>query len=137
MSLYCRVETQFKNQDALVAALMETGKWTKNQVHVFADAQNLIGYKGDIRKEVAHVIIRRQNMGSMSNDVGFVKNPDGTYSAIISEYDKSKYNDAWLKQLKGNYAYHAIRLQQAARGRSVSRERMPDGRQRIRVKGYR
>lgn len=106
-------------------------------MHVFDDAQNLIGHKGDIRKEVAHVIIRRQIVGSMSNDVGFVKNPDGTFSAIISEYDKHKYNDAWLKQLKGNYAYHAIRLQQEARGRAVSRERMPDGRQRITVRGYR
>ncbi len=137
MSMYCNVETQFKSQDALVAALMETGMWNEHQVHVFADAQKLIGYKGDLREEAAHIIIRRQNIGSMSNDMGFIKNPDGTYSAIISKFDKSKYDDAWLKQLKGNYAYHAIRLQQAARGRSVSRERMPDGRQRIKVRGYR
>jgi len=137
MSLYCSVETQFKNPNALVAALMETGGWAVNQVHVFTVAQNLIGYKGDIRKEVAHVIIRRQVVGSMSNDIGFIKNPDGTYSAIISKYDQGKYNDAWLKQLKCNYAFHTIKLQQESRGRSVSRERMPDGRQRIRVKGYR
>ncbi len=137
MSLYCQVETQFKNQDALVAALMETGKWTKEQVYVCAFAQKLIGYKGDLREEAAHIIIRRQNIGSMSNDMGFVKNPDGTYSAIISEFDKVKHNDAWLKQLKGNYAFHAIRLQQEQRGRSVSRERMADGRQKVRVRGYR
>lgn len=137
MSLYCSVETQFKNQDALVAALMETGEWQVNQIDVYDVPQHLFGYQGDVRKEVAHIVIRRESVGSASNDMGFVKNPDGTYSAIISEYDKSKYDEAWLKQLKGNYAYHAIRLQQAARGRSVTRERMPDGRQRIRVKGYR
>ena len=137
MSLYCSVKTQFKNQDALVAALMETGKWQVNQIDVYDVAQNLFGYKGDQRKEVAHIIIRRESVGRSANDMGFVRNPDGTYSAIISEYDKRKYNDAWLKQLRGNYAYHAIRLQQAARGRSVSRERMSDGSQRVRVKGYR
>ena len=137
MSLYCSVETQFKNQNALVAALMETDQWTKDQIETHEVAQNLFGYKNDQRIEVAHIIIRRRDMSSMSNDMGFIRNTDGTYSAIISEFDKSKYNDAWLKQLKGNYAFHAIRLQQAARGRSVERERMSDGRQRVRVRGYR
>lgn len=135
--MYCNVETQFKNQDALVAALAETGKWQVNQIDVYDVAHNLFGYQGDERKEVAHIIIRRESVGRSSNDMGFIKNSDGTYSAIISEYDKRKYGDTWLKELKGNYAFHAIKLQQAARGRSVSRERMQDGRQRITVRGYR
>ena len=137
MSLYCSVKTQFKNQDALVAALAETGNWTVEQIGRYDIAENLFGYKGDRRAEVAHVIIKKQHVGSCSNDIGFIRNSDGTYSAIISEFDKSRYDDAWLKQLKGNYAFHAIRLQQAARGRSVERERMSDGCQRVRVKGYR
>ena len=137
MSLYCSVKTQFKNQDALVAALAETGNWTVEQIGRYDIAENLFGYKGDRRAEVAHVIIKKQHVGSCSNDIGFIRNSDGTYSAIISKYDQGKYNDAWLKRLKKNYAFHAIRLQQATKGRSVERERMPDGCQRVRVKGYR
>ena len=88
MSLYCSVKTQFKNQDALVAALMETGEWQINQIDVYDVAHNLFGYQGDQKKEVAHIIIRREGVGHSSNDMGFVRNPDGTYSAIISELDK-------------------------------------------------
>ncbi len=137
MSLYCQVQTQFKNESALVEALMETGKWTKGQIDIYQTASHLFGYKGDQRPEVANVIIKRQFMSGASNDIGFIKNEDGTYSAIVSQYDKKKYNDVWMQTLKANYAYHAIRLQQEARGRRVSRERLPDGRQRVKVVGYR
>jgi len=137
MSMYCSVQTQFKNQAALVEALMETGNWKRHQIDVHARPQHLFGYKGDKREQLAHVIISRQYVSGASNDVGFLKNADGSYSAMISQYDSRTYNDVWMKDLKANYAYHAIKLQQEARGRTVTRERMPDGRQRVRVIGYR
>lgn len=45
----------------------------------------------------------------MSNDIGFKKQTDGTYAAIISDFDKGKYNGAWMADLKKNYAEKKIR----------------------------
>lgn len=138
MSRYCTVETQFKDENALVAALMETGQWAREQIEVHGELQHLLGFEGDQRAEMAHVIIRRKHVGRASNDIGFVKGDDGNYGAVISEYDRSKYGTKWMASLKGNYAYHKLRREQEGRGRKVSRTRCPQtGRQRIEVTGYR
>lgn len=137
MSMFCSIKTQFKNRAALVAALMETSDWTKNQIELHDEPEHLFGVEGKTRQEKAHVIIRRQHVGALSNDIGFRKAESGEYEAIISEYDRSRYNDQWLATLKGNYAFHVIEQQHRMRGRTVSRERLKDGRQRITVAGYR
>jgi len=137
MSRYCTVKTQFKDANALIAALMETGGWKISQIEVHQQPQHLYGYRGDVREETAHVIIRRKHVGGSSNDIGFVREADGNHTAIISQYDASKYGETWLASLKGNYAYHKVRQDQESRGRVVSRERGENGRQRIVVTGYR
>lgn len=137
MSRYCVVKTQFTDPNALIEALVETGNWTPEQIERHTDPQHLFGYHGDERTEKAHIIIRRKFVGSASNDIGFVIGKDGNYEAIISAYDSNKYSAKWIGQLKGNYAYHKVRREMESRGRSVSRERCPDGYQRIVVTGYR
>jgi len=137
VSRYCQVLTEFKDETALVDALMETGKWTAEQIEVHNTPQNLFGYRGDKRSQKAHIIIRRKHVGSASNDLGFVKGDDGNYEAIVSEYDSSRYGRAWIGNLTGNYAYHRIRREQESRGRSVSRERGQNGCQRVVITGYR
>lgn len=137
MSRYCKVETEFKDGKALVAALMETGKWTTEQIEVHNVPQHLFGYLGKQRKEKANIIIRRRYIGDQSNDLGFVKNEDGNYVAIVSEYDSNRYGKTWIGQLTGNYAFHKIRIEQEVYGRRISRERLPNGHQRVVVTGYR
>lgn len=142
MSRYCDVKTEFTDRDALVAALLEMG-WTEDQIEVHEAAEHLFGYKGDRRNEMAHVIIRRNNVcrgvgrtGSASNDLGFFKTSDGTYRAIISDYDRQiGFNNSWIGKLKGEYAVQQIRSQ--VRGRTIQRERLPNGRQIVRIQGYR
>lgn len=137
MSQYCLVKTQFKNEAALVAALIETGNWTSAQIEIHESPQSLIGIGGGVRKEQAHIIIRRVHVGSASNDIGFHKTKTGEYEAIISEYDKGKYGEKWLGLLKQNYAFHRVERQQRSRGRTVTRERLGNGRQRVAISGYR
>ena len=137
MSLYCQIETAMKNQEALIFALMETGLWQREQIEIYDEPQHLFGYRGDLRQDKANIIIRRKNVGMSSNDLGFIKNEDNTYTAIISEFDKTKYSEHWTNKLKQNYAFQAIRLQQEKRGRQVSRTKLPDGKQRVEIKGYR
>ncbi len=137
MSRYCIIKTQFKDGSSLFKALMETGNWTEAQIEVHSDPQNLFGYLGKMRPEKAHIIIRRAHVGRSANDIGFVKKDDGTYEAIISEYDSRRYGAQWIGQLKGNYAFRAVEKEMSAYGRTVSRVREENGHQRVVVTGYR
>jgi hypothetical protein len=100
MSAYHTQKTQYKDRDALVEALGEQGYKT---VEVHEVATNLYGYHGDMRSQKANVIVRRQYVGSAANDLGFVKEEDGTYSAIVSSYDSGKHNAEWYYGLKRAY----------------------------------
>jgi len=137
LSLYCQIETQIKNAEALIFALIETGNFTVDQIEIHNEPQTLFGYQNDARQEKANIIIRRKNIGPSSNDLGFIKNEDNTYTAIISEFDRNRFNQRWTDRLKSNYAFHAIRLQSEAKGRKVHREKLDNGKQRISISGYR
>lgn len=138
MSRYCIVETLFIDKHALVLALIETGNWTSDQVVIYDQPSNLYGYKGDVRPEKANIIIRRKNISRASNDIGFIQNEDGQYEAIISHYDSRKFGQQWMNQLKCNYAFHKINIEQQSRGRTVRRMRCEKtGKQKIEITGYR
>jgi len=139
MSRYCEVKCAFTDQQELVNALLETKTWTREQIEIHEVPQHLFGYRGDERSQVAHIIIRRKNVGSASNDIGFFRNPDGTFRAIISEYDSGRgYGEKFVASLKGNYAYLKIKKEQESKGREVLKTRCPkSGRQRIEISGYR
>lgn len=103
MSAYSTKKTVYKDRDCLVAALNDQGYKT---VEVHDVAQHLIGYHGDRRPEIANVIVRREHICSAANDIGWVKNTDGTYSEIISAFDSRKHNATWLTSLKDRYSEH-------------------------------
>ena len=107
MSAYSTNKTLFKDKACLLAALAEMG-FDSSKVEVHEKATNLHGYQGDVRADVAEIIIRRKYVGGASNDMGFKKNADGTYGAIISEYDSRRYNAAWLGKLSAAYARNGI-----------------------------
>ena len=100
MSAYSELQSQYKDRDCLVAALAEMGYTT---VEVHEDAQPLTGYHGDLRQQKANVIVRRQYVGGSSNDLGFVKKEDGTYAAIVSDFDSLKHDTKWFAGLKRSY----------------------------------
>jgi hypothetical protein len=85
MSAYNEIETIYTDQDCLVEALTEMGYKPK----VSEKPEHLEGYHGDERAQTAEIIIPRKQVGGASNDVGFKKNANGTFTAIISDYDKS------------------------------------------------
>jgi hypothetical protein len=100
MSAYSTLETIYRDRDCLVVALADMGYTT---VEVHEDAQNLQGYHGDMREQKANVIVRRQYIGAASNDLGFVKKEDGTYAAVVSDFDSRKHNTKWYDSLKRSY----------------------------------
>lgn len=92
-----------RRKDALVKALGDLGF---KEVEVYRKPNCLYGYQGDKRTETAEVIVRREHIGTLSNDIGFKRGNDGTFQAIISEYDRTKYSETWLQDLADRYAYH-------------------------------
>jgi len=100
MSAYGEFETATREQSFLVEALTEMGY----RVEVHGDGVPLFGYHGDKRPERAHVIIRRAQLDSASNDIGFARGADGRFRAILSEYDRSiGYDDKWLGKVHQHY----------------------------------
>ena len=100
MSAYAEFETIMCEERFIVEGLTAMGY----RVEVHADGAALVGYHGDERRETAHVIIRRTQLNSASNDIGFVRGTDGHFRAILSEYDRSiGYNEQWLGKVHQHY----------------------------------
>ena len=100
MSAYHELKTEYKDKDSLVEALNDMGY---KEVEVHEIAQNLYGYHGDMRSQKANIIVRRKFVDFAANDLGFVKTEDGSYAAIVSEYDSGKHNTTWFNGLKKAY----------------------------------
>ncbi len=139
MSHYCQIETQFNDQQALIEALTSIeGGWRLDQIEIHQTPQNLYGYHGDEREEKANIIIRRKHISTSANDVGFALQDDGSYKAIISEYDqRSRCNPAFMTRLKTEYACAAVEKQAKQRGKTVTRVPQKDGRVILKIRGYR
>jgi hypothetical protein len=100
----------------------------------------LYGYGGDNRNladnssknwaPLAQVVIpgsghpsKRNAVGSASNDIGFVKNADGEYVPMISNYDagKGRYDECWMNELKANYLEVVVTKNAKAQGYQVKK----------------
>ncbi len=133
MSHFTIIKTQFRDLDLLCQALHNMGF---SVVERHDTPQPLFGYEGDMRPERAEVIIRRQYISEFSNDIGFQKQRDGSYSAIISDFDRSQYDDHWLGKLAQCYAQLAVLKSAQDQGLTVDlQETQADGTIRIVLAG--
>lgn len=100
MSKYEELRTVLFDERFLVEALREIGY----SPEVSHEGLSLYGYLGDERPEKAHIVIRRRQLDSASNDIGFARDANGVYRALISEYDRGiGFNDAWLGRVAQTY----------------------------------
>lgn len=127
MSHYTRVRTALKDPDILVRALADVGF---GNVERHAEAQALIGYQGDKRPQTAEIIVRRKHIGQASNDIGFARRGDGTFEAIIGDFDRRQYGRPWLDRLAHAYGRRATLRFAAEHGYAVE-EQVEQGRTRI------
>jgi Protein of unknown function (DUF1257) len=103
MSAFHNHPTEMDDADSLCEALKEVsgGKYVAGN---HKEAVQLEGYHGDKRKNTAEIVIPRSQIGTASNDIGFKRNPDGKFEAVISDYDRHKHTAAWLNKVKAKYA---------------------------------
>ena len=98
MSAYKKIECEIVDKDCLIEALSLLGF----SPDILNEPKNLTGYRGDERKEVAHIIIPRDQVNKFtgaSNDIGFFWNEaEQKYDFICSSYDKAKSMDQRIIQ---------------------------------------
>ena len=94
-------------------------------VEVHETPVHLIGYHSDSRPEVANIIIRRSEIGNKSNDIGFSKNSDGKFTAIVSDYDSHRHGTKWMTAVKASYTEKRAVKEMKRQGlRFMSREKI-------------
>lgn len=136
MSLYCELKTEMRNKEALLGALADMG-FTRDKVEVHATPQTLYGFQGDARPEKAEIILRRQFVGALANDIGFARQKDGSYQAIVSEYDlQTSYGETWLKKLKQNYSVQTTCHWAEKNKFCVKTEELPTGEIKLTLQSY-
>ena len=108
MSAYKKIECEIVDKDCLLEALSLLGFTPE----VLVEPKKLTGYRGDQRKEVAHIIIPRDQINKFtgaSNDIGFFWNEaEQKYDFICSDYDKAKNMDQRIIQ-----AYVKVAIEKA------------------------
>jgi hypothetical protein len=131
MSHFTRLKTKIVYQEELVGALRELGY----SPEIGHDIQ-LFGYRGDLRQDTADVVIRRKELSLSSNDLGFALADDGTYNAIISEYDVHRFPEL-VEKITQHYAERVILKNAMLQGFDVAeREVMQDGSVRLRMERW-
>lgn len=132
MSEYTVVQLQINDPGCLKETLKELGyPFVEHQ-----EAQRLEGYQGDKRDQRAHIIVQRQNVGTASNDVGFLKKSDGTWDLIISEFDRRSGTQAenFMKKFNHVYAKQRCLKEIHKKGWTVtSKKTTKDGKLKIKV----
>jgi uncharacterized protein DUF1257 len=110
VSTYHEQKTAYKDAECLVKALGDQG-YTNVEVH--EHAAQLFDFQGRPTHyvmsggDLANIIIRRQYVPGASNDIGFTRQSDGTYSALISQYDSHRHGAEWMTALRMSYTEHA------------------------------
>lgn len=126
MSAYAEFRTEFRDADVLVAALEAVCPEWQGKIEVHDKPVHLVGYVGDTRAQQAHVVIRRQHVGSASNDIGF-EYIDGRYVARISNYDSSRHGEEWRNKLTVAYGREMVTRKAAKLGYRVAQTQRADG----------
>ena len=125
MSKYHDNTTTMDDQNCLVEALATHGKKARLAKDL-VDGDQLTGYQGDKRQNRAHVIIPRIQVGGASNDIGFRREKDGTFTAVISEYDSHTYGPEWLSKIRKTYVEKKkVKELNAAGYTNIQREEIP------------
>ena len=105
MSKYVQFENfSLRDRRLLVAALADLGYTGIEE----GEAVTLYGYGGDARPETAEIVVRRQHLGSASNDLGFKRTAAG-YVPVISEYDqRALHGGQLLVKLRTAYSERVV-----------------------------
>lgn len=138
MSHFTSMEVDFKHncEADLVKALESV--FGAGTVEIHEEGTGLYGFQGDLRSTKSktssdyappcHVVVRRNNVGGASNDVGFRRNEAGTYDAYISDYDRGmNFGPAKLNKVKQEYTLSVTEKKLKQQGYTTKRVKKENG----------
>lgn len=96
-----RIPTSMTSGTRLVAALEQSGL---REIERVPDLAPLISWRGQPLSECAEIIVRRRSIGATADDLGFVRDAEGRYEAIVSEILLSRFDKRWFAELEKRYA---------------------------------
>jgi len=123
VSHYTSVKTKFKDKDLLVAALKELYV----EVEVHNEPVKIHGYGGAER--LAEIVVRKRYANTTYADVGFKRQPNGTYELVVDDLDFNRLGgQRWLGQLAQKYGTRAVIRTGARKGMRIHKtEKLQDG----------
>lgn len=108
------------------------------EVEVHGKAVRLVDFQGrqthylSASGDVANVIVRRRFVPGASNDLGFVLKADGSYAAVISEYDsRNACKSAWVDALSHDYAQKKVAKEMKKKGFALLTKKAANGKQQL------
>lgn len=131
MSHFVDVETEIKDIDALVKALIKMG-FTKEQIEVSTILNRLNNWQGKPTSVYANVIIRKEHIGQHQNDLGFELQSNGRYIAHIDE--GNDYGTEWQKKLYTHYNVEVAKAEYDSMG--IQYTETVDSKKRIHLEAY-
>lgn len=134
MSEYMVCEVEIRDTEALKEALQDMGV-NPEHIEVHESPVSLNGFMGDARRQRAHVVIRRQNVGQASNDIGFEKTAEGSFKAWVSDFDRHRGlgHRIMNKELMHHYSKRKV-LRELRRQRGAKIEKMEEKNGKVRIK---
>lgn len=135
MSEYRKLKTKFMSRSLMRDALKAAGvEYVETKP---GHEEHLYGYKGDERPETATFIVRRQSIGSFSNDLGWHWDAaQKCFTEIVSAYDASVQRCTDIRQtVKREYAVASTVAAAKAKGYRTSRIDNADGTVQVVVTG--
>ena len=120
MSHFSRIKTQFRNRDALIACLTEMG-------FIVGTGTTIQGYRGLINVDIA-------TKNKEGNEIGFVKNGDGSYDMVsdwwakggTKEQDLARALQEQAGKIQQEYARRVVIEETKKEGFSVVRQVVED-----------
>jgi hypothetical protein len=98
MSYFHPYETKMTDPESICAALRKVSGF---EAQVFDTPQKLHGYPHQ-REFMAEIVVPGAQVGRGKHDIGYQRQEDGTYTAIISD-DNYQQNKAWRNQVTQAY----------------------------------
>jgi hypothetical protein len=128
MSRYKAIATKITDEAHLCAALQEL-QLTYEQGEALTMRYS---------SETPQVVVRRQQIGTRFDDLGFARQSDGTYRAISSNHDATdrQKSEDWLRKITQTYGKHKAIALAKAKGLNVVSESNENGVIRLRLRGY-
>ena len=112
----------------MIDALAEFLKIKREDIELHNTPQSLYDYVNKQRPETAHIIVRKEHVGNSSNDMGFRRNQEGTYTMIVDEYSlrHKGYGKDWIKKLKALYTEKVVKKVLEKQGYSITKTVLPN-----------